>query len=282
MRLRGKKGIRESLEQQQNQGTVILNPKLYKGKWAQLFGNDQPIHVELGMGKGRFISEMSYRHPDINYIGIDRYDELILRASGKVRGLYETAEYAGEEGYLGYADIGTDEAANMETKGASVSVSLDTQQSSLEADKPGNLALVLFNIEYIDEMFADGEIERIYLHFSDPWPKKRHARRRLTHPRFLEKYVRLLNANGEIHLKTDSADLFEFSLNSFSNLGLRMSQISLDYYREGVRPGQIMTEYEQKFVEQGMNIYRCEVIVGNEALARLQRVKGNEMLEVHI
>lgn len=265
MRLRGKKGIRESLEIQQQQGTVVLNPKQYKGKWSQFFGNNNPIHVELGMGKGRFISEMSFRNQSINFIGVDKYDELILRASSRARDLYE---YRND--HLEPAS----EGADFETADYGVFPMIASTDS-----KPSNLALVLFNVEYIEDIFDEGELERIYLHFSDPWPKTRHARRRLTHPRFVEKYTKFLNTNGEIHMKTDSLGLFEFSLNTFSDLGLRMSNIFLDFYREGVRSGEIMTEYEQKFVEQGLNIYRCEVIVGEEALERLKRMKQAQLSE---
>lgn len=220
MRLRGRKGIRETLEQQPE--LVVLDPREYKGRWHEFFGNRQPIHVELGMGKGKFVSEMSFRHRTINFIGVDMYDELLRRASEKARALWR------EEG----------------------------------RETPPNLALVLCNIEYIEEIFAPQELERIYLNFSDPWPKKRHVKRRLTHPRFVEKYIRLLNTSGEIHMKTDSSLLFEFSLNTFADLGLRMRNISLDLHREGIHPDYVMTEYEQKFVQQGMPIYRCEVIAG--------------------
>lgn len=229
MRLRGRKGIRESLEEQQ--GFVVLDPRSYKGKWSSLFGNDRPIYVEFGMGKGQFISQMSYRNPDINFIGIDMYDELIRRASEKAK--------------LAWAER--------------------------EVEYPPNLRLALANVEYAEEVFAPGELERIFLNFSDPWPKARHARRRLTHPRFLDKYCGLLNDNGEIHLKTDSQTLFEFSLNSFADYGLQMTNISLNLHREGPNQEHVMTEYETKFVSQGINIHRCEVIVGKEALSRYQK-----------
>jgi len=229
MRLRGKKGIRGPLDSLSR--IVVLNPQQYRGKWREFFGNDRPIHVELGMGKGGFISEMSRRHKDINFIGVDMYDELIRRALEKAREAHK------EEGQSG---------------------------------DPSNLALVLMNIERIEDMFAENELERIYLNFSDPWPKKRHAKRRLTHPRFLKKYLGLLNSSGEIHLKTDSPLFFEFSLNAFACFGLQLHNISLDLHRDGNETGLVMTEYEKKFVEQGKNIYRCEVIVGEEALARIR------------
>ncbi|MDD9266455.1 tRNA (guanosine(46)-N7)-methyltransferase TrmB [Paenibacillus sp. GCM10023248] len=231
MRLRGRKGIREDIERQKE--LVVLNAKDHQGKWAELFGNNNPIHAELGMGKGRFISEMSKKYPHINFIGVDMYDELIRKASEKAKAAH------------------------------------DIQTSDEEDDVLSipNLRLMLFNIEHIEEAFAQGELERIYLNFSDPWPKKKHARRRLTHPGFVAKYQQILNANGEIHLKTDSQSLFEFSLNSFADMGLRMRNISLNLHAEGFHPDHVMTEYETKFASQGMNIHRCEVVIGQEALA---------------
>ncbi|WP_223067878.1 tRNA (guanosine(46)-N7)-methyltransferase TrmB [Paenibacillus caui] len=231
MRLRGRKGIRENLESQP--GLVVLDPREYKGRWSERFGNNRPIHVELGMGKGQFISGMSVKYPDINFIGMDMYDELIRRAGEKAKNAW-----------------------------------------SLEGEgHPPNLNLALGNIEFIEEFFEQGELERIYLNFSDPWPKTKHGRRRLTHPRFLDKYKKLLNDNGEIHFKTDSQTLFEFSLNAFAASGLQMSDITLNLHRDGLNEKHVMTEYESKFHAQGMNIHRCEVIVGKEALRRYEERK---------
>jgi tRNA (guanine-N7-)-methyltransferase len=217
MRLRGRKGIREEIESQKE--LVILDPALHYGKWAQTFGNSHPIHIELGMGKGRFISEMSRKYPDINFIGIDMYDELIRKASEKARSLY--------------ADSTSDQLYS-------------------------NLKLVLLNIEKLTEVFAEHEVERIYLNFSDPWPKKRHAPRRLSHPDFLRKYTHILQPHGQIHMKTDSTSLFEFSLNSFSDFGLQLHHISLNLHAEAIDQTHVMTEYEMKFTSLGQPIYRCE------------------------
>lgn len=231
MRLRGRKGIREDLEQQRD--LVVLDPREYKGRWAEAFGNGRPIHIELGMGKGQFISGMSAKYPEVNFIGMDMYDELIRRAGEKARTIWR------EQG----------------------------------AERPENVRLALGNVESLEEFFAPGEVERIYLNFSDPWPKKKHWRRRLTHPRFLDKYRALLNERGEIHFKTDSRILFEFSLNSFAACGLQMSEISLSLHEGGVNEEHVMTEYESKFVGQGLPIYRCEVIVGEAALQRYHEHK---------
>ena len=236
MRLRGRKGIRENLEAQPS--LVVLDPKEYKGRWKERFGNDKPIYVELGMGKGQFISGMSVKYPDVNFIGIDMYDELIRRGSEKAK--------------LAWAGV--------------------TGQDPEEVNPP-NLNLAVANIEFIEEIFAPGELERIYLNFSDPWPKARHGRRRLTHPRFLDKYKEVLNENGEIHFKTDSQTLFEFSLNAFAAAGLQMSDSALSLHREGINEQHVMTEYESKFHSQGMDIYRCEVMVGKEAMRRYEERK---------
>ncbi|CAN7307575.1 tRNA (guanosine(46)-N7)-methyltransferase TrmB [Paenibacillus sp. LjRoot56] len=234
MRLRGRKGIREDIERQKE--LVVLNAKDYKGKWSELFGNNNPIHAELGMGKGRFISEMSRKYPNINFIGVDMYDELIRKASEKAKVAHEITVENEEDAVLSIP----------------------------------NLRLMLFNIEHIEEAFAEGELERVYLNFSDPWPKKKHARRRLTHPGFVAKYQQILNDKGEIHLKTDSQSLFEFSLNSFADMGLRMRNISLNLHVDGIHPDHVMTEYETKFAGQGMNIHRLEVVIGQEALSTHQ------------
>lgn len=246
MRLRGRKGIRENLESQPE--LVVLDPKEYKGRWHERFGNDRPIYVELGMGKGQFISGMSVKYPDVNFIGMDMYDELIRRASEKGRNAWKALNAAEE-------DAAAEDTAELGT------------------DYPPNLNLALGNIEFIEEFFEPGELSRIYLNFSDPWPKARHGRRRLTHPRFLESYRKLLNENGEIHFKTDSQTLFEFSLNAFAAAGMQMSDISLNLHRDGINDKHVMTEYESKFHAQGMNIYRCEVKVGSEAVRRYEEHK---------
>lgn len=251
MRLRGRKGIRENLEQQPE--LVVLDPKQYKGRWSGLFGNDRPIHVELGMGKGQFISGMSVKYPYVNFIGMDMYDELVRRGSEKVRAIHGQADQ--EE-----ADA-PDEAIEAPSAGEGSSF---------------NVRLALGNVEQIEEIFAPGEIERIYLNFSDPWPKKKHGRRRLTHPRFLNKYRSILNENGEIHFKTDSRSLFQFSLNSFAATGLQMNDISLSLHEDGINEKHVMTEYESKFVGKGMPIHRCEVIIGEAALKRYHEHKMDE------
>ncbi|WP_195575933.1 tRNA (guanosine(46)-N7)-methyltransferase TrmB [Paenibacillus sp. 1001270B_150601_E10] len=233
MRLRGKKNAPELLATLPT--LVITEPEQHKGKWSQVFGDDRPIHVELGMGKGQFITEMSVKYPEVNFIGIDMYDELIARASEKAMAVSERTESSEQH--------------------------------------PSNLRLVRANIEFIENIFAENELSRIYLNFSDPWPKKKHARRRLTHPRFLEKYALVMNDWGEIHQKTDSETLFEYSLNSYAWMEYMMKDISLNLHRDGIHEEHIMTEYEQKFFGRGMNIHRVEVLVGEAALKQHREAK---------
>lgn len=224
MRLRRRAGTMEALLQQPD--LYVEDAKAFKGRWHEFFGNKQPLHVELGMGKGRFISGMCARHPEWNFIGIDMKEELLMQASDKARAAWqEVAQLA-----------------------------------------PPNLALTLFNIEYVLDLFEQGEVSRIYLNFSDPWPKRRHARRRLTHPEFLQKYASILRPDGEIHLKTDGAGLFEFSLNSFCESGYGLRNISLNLHKEGPHPDHIMTEYEAKFHDRGQPIYRCEAYLNSKRL----------------
>ncbi|MFC5701973.1 tRNA (guanosine(46)-N7)-methyltransferase TrmB [Cohnella faecalis] len=237
MRLRGRKNIRESLERQPD--LVVLEPQKLKGRWHEYFGNDHPIHIELGMGKGQFISTMSGTNEQINYIGMDIFDELIRRGSEKARKVWR------EKG----------------------------------SEEVPNLALVRGNVEQLELMFEPGELARIYLNFSDPWPKSKHAKRRLTHPRFLLKYKEALDEYGEIHFKTDSLSLFEFSLNSFSDTGLQMKNISLDLHRDGIRHDLVLTEYETKFSGQGMPIYRLEAAIGDRIVAEHRARIAEEFAE---
>ncbi|MNJ54524.1 tRNA (guanine-N(7)-)-methyltransferase [compost metagenome] len=147
---------------------------------------------------------------------------------------------------------------------------------SEQGGTPDSVRLSLGNIESLEDFFAEGEVERIYLNFSDPWPKAKHGRRRLTHPRFLDKYMYVLNDKGEIHFKTDSRDLFEFSLNSFAAKGLQMNNISLSLHGKGINEEHVMTEYETKFVGQDMPIHRVEVMIGEQALARYHKHKMDQ------
>ena len=191
---------------------LIPNPEQQKGKWHEVFGNNNPLHIEAGTGKGRFIIGMAKQNPSINYIGIELFDSVIVSALETI---------LEEEGGI------------------------------------PNLRLLRVNAKDLTEFFEKGEVDRLYLNFSDPWPKKRHAKRRLTHDTFLKLYESVLPENGEIHFKTDNRGLFEYSLTSVSEYGMLLKYVSLDLHA-GDPEWNIMTEYEEKFSKKGQPIYRLE------------------------
>ena len=205
MRLKNIKGAGDKV---QNGKYIINNPKDYKGKWKELFNNDNPIHIEIGMGKGKFILDNALRNPDINYIGIEMYDSVILRAVEKT--------------------------------------------NELELD---NLYLVRIDATLIEEVF-DKEIDTIYLNFSDPWPKDRHAKRRLTSSRFLIRYDKIFKGNPNIIMKTDNLPLFEYSLESLKEYGYDIKYVTYDLHND--KTDIITTEYEDKFTSMGVKINYLE------------------------
>ncbi|HZG71371.1 MAG TPA: tRNA (guanosine(46)-N7)-methyltransferase TrmB [Chondromyces sp.] len=209
MRLRNKPWAKDKLDEYPQY--VVANPEERKGKWHEVFGNDNPVHIEVGTGKGQFITGMAKMNPDINYLGIELYDSIIVSALDRL----------------------------------------------IEAELP-NVKLLNVNAKDLQEYFAKGDVDRVYLNFSDPWPKKRHEKRRLTHESFLEIYEDIMVDGGEIHFKTDNQGLFEYSLQSFSAYGLLLTFVSLDLHKSDFE-GNIMTEYEEKFSAKGQRIYRSEV-----------------------
>lgn len=209
MRLKHKPWAAEHI--QQHPDVIIPNPEDYKGKWIEAFGNDNPIHIEVGTGKGQFVLGMALQNPEINYIGIELFDSVIVCALEKI------------------------EAAN----------------------KPSNLRLLKVDGAKLEEFFGKGDVDRVYLNFSDPWPKVRHAKRRLTHEGFLKIYENILVDNGEIHFKTDNRGLFEYSLVSMNEYGMALNYVSLDLHAN-MPEDNIMTEYEEKFSKLGQPIYRLE------------------------
>ena len=208
MRVRKRKGAEEHLANHPQY--VILEPEAAKGKWHELFGNDNPVHIEVGSGKGAFITGMAQQNPDINYIGIDIQLSVLSYALDKV--LASGAE---------------------------------------------NVKLLRVDGSSLTNYFEDGEVDMMYLNFSDPWPKSRHEKRRLTHKTFLDTYKQILPKNGEIHFKTDNRGLFEYSLASFSQYGMVLNKVWLDLHASDYE-GNVMTEYERKFSEKGQVIYRVE------------------------
>lgn len=209
MRLRNKPWAKEKIEQYPQY--VVSEPEQYKGKWNKVFEKDQPLHIEIGTGKGRFITEMAKAHPETNYLGIEMQESVIVSALDRL----------------------------------------------IDAELP-NCKLLNINAVNLSQFFSKGEVSRVYLNFSDPWPKTRHEKRRLTYKTFLDMYKEILIDEGEIHFKTDNQGLFEYSLISFSEYGLLLKYVSLDLHNSDFE-GNIMTEYEEKFSEKGNRIYRCEV-----------------------
>ena len=210
MRLRNKPWAKDALAAHPEM--VIQDPAEWKGRWHERFGNNNPIHIEIGSGKGQFVSGMARQNQNINYIGIEIQESVLVVALEK----------------------------------------------ALAADVP-NLQLLHVNGGQVTDYFEDGEVDQIYLNFSDPWPKKRHAKRRLTHESFLVGYEKVLPPFGELHFKTDNRGLFEYSLASFSQFGLVLKQVWLDLHQVEFL-GNVMTEYEEKFSAKGHPIYRVEVI----------------------
>ena len=207
MRVRNRKGATELLEA--NPQYVVLNPEDAKGKWHEIFGNDHPIHIEVGSGKGAFITGMAKANPEINYIGIDIQKSVLSYALDKV----------------------------------------------LEADVP-NIKLLWVDGDSLTNYFEDGEIDQLYLNFSDPWPKKRHAKRRLTYHTFLSEYQLILQSQGQVELKTDNMGFFEFSVVSMNNFGMKFAGLWLDLHNSDENEHNVETEYEHKFSSKGQPIYK--------------------------
>lgn len=214
MRMRKKKHCQERMDRCGE--LLIKNPEENKGRWAQVFGNNAPVHIEIGCGKGRFITETARLNPDINYIAIEKVPDVMVMAMEKA------------------ADSGL-----------------------------SNIRFMDMNAENIEEIFDLGEIDRIYLNFSDPWKKSKQAKRRLTHKRFLDRYKKVLKKGGMICFKTDNKALFEFSLNSFCDENFKLQNIALDLHAQNPE-WNIMTEYEQRFAQEGMPIYRLEAVYTGE------------------
>ena len=207
MRLRNVKNKEEILS---SSSFLVKDPKNYCGNWSNYFNNSNPIYIEIGMGKGQFIRENAKRYPDINFIGIEKYDSVVAKCLPKI-----------------------DE--NLK-----------------------NLAIVRMDALEIDQVFSH-EVDRIYLNFSDPWPKKRHHLRRLSSKVFLEKYSSIFKDYFDIWMRTDNADLFCYSLMSFSEAGYVLKHLTLDLHQD-LPEDFITTEYEDRFSNKGMPIYSVEAI----------------------
>ena len=211
MRLKNVPGSREAVADSEY---AINDPAAYKGLWAkEIFGNSNPIHIEVGMGKGKFITTLAALNPGIDYVGIEKYSSVLIRALEK-----------------------------------------------MEADPLPNLKFIRMDAEEIESVFSKDEIDRIYLNFSDPWPKDRHAKRRLPSRRFLERFANILTPDGIIEFKTDNRQLFEFALEEAPAAGWRIISSTFDLHNDpAMSEGNIMTEYEEKFADLGHPI--CKYMI---------------------
>lgn len=207
MRLRNIPGADEAIADSPH---CIQEPMAEKGRWHLIFGNENPIHIEIGMGKGQFIMQLAKEHPDINYIGIERYSSVLLRALQK-----------------------------------------------MEVEPLPNIRFLCMDASMITEVFDKEEVAKIYLNFSDPWPKERHAKRRLTSRQFFERYDKILARNGVVEFKTDNDDLFAFSMEEVAEAGWTLDAHTFDLHHDPVlNEGNIMTEYEEKFSSLGHPIHK--------------------------
>ena len=202
MRLRKVKNLDKRLEA--NKELIIQDAESLKGKWKFFFGNDKPIHLEIGMGKGQFIITLAKNNPDINYIGLEKEISCLIKAAEK-----------------------------------------------LETRIP-NLIFVHFDATNILDVFSENEVDKLYLNFSDPWPKARHAKRRLTYIANLDKYKVILSDPCDIEMKTDNVSLFEFSVESFKEAGFTILELTFDLHKD--KQDIVTTEYEDKFTSLGNKI----------------------------
>ena len=210
MRLRNVPGAREAVEQSPH---VVQDPHALKGCWRSLFAENGTLHLEIGAGKGNFLFGMAKNHPDIAYVGIERYATVLFKALNK-----------------------------------------------MPEDLADRIKFVRMDAELVAEVFAEGEADRIYLNFSDPWPKARHEHRRLTSRAFLERYARILVPEGHVEFKTDNRALFDWSVEEAESAGWRMLEKTFDLHADArLCEGNVMTEYEERFSAQGNRI--CKYII---------------------
>ncbi len=212
MRLRNITGSREAIAE----SLYVVSESVQTecpGKWKEIFGNDSPVYIEIGMGKGKFIHTMAKEHPDINYVGIEKYSSVLLRAVQK-----------------------------------------------MSQEELPNLKFLRMDAENITGVFGAGEVDRIYLNFSDPWPKDRHAKRRLPSREFLARYDTILKKGGRLEFKTDNRALFDFALEELEPAGWKAEVVTYDLHSdEKLIQGNVMTEYEERFSAQGNPI--CKYII---------------------
>lgn len=218
MRLRNDPQAYDKLETSVN---YVKDPRAFRGKWHEYFGNHNPIHMEIGSGKGRFITTLAQQNPDINYIALEKFPTVLLKLVKKI-----------PDGGL------------------------------------SNLAVISWDAKLLEEIFDPGEIDRLYLNFSDPWPKKRHAKRRLTSLPFLKLYEKVLKVGSTIEFKTDNRGFFDYSLEEFKASDFTLEDVTYDLYNSPLLEGNIATEYEERFHGLGTPI--------NKLVARLTKHSDNK------
>lgn len=207
MRLRNITGSEEVIASSEY---VINQPDRQKGCWKEYWNNGNPLHLEIGMGKGKFLMEMASLNPNINYLGIEKYSSVLLRAVQK-----------------------------------------------LELKPLPNLRFLLMDAKQLTDSFAEEEVDRIYLNFSDPWPKDRHAKRRLPSRQFLNLFDQILKKNGVLEFKTDNRLLFDFAMEEVEPAGWKLKAATYDLHKdEEMNKGNVMTEYEEKFSSLGNPIFK--------------------------
>lgn len=210
MRLRNVRGSMEAIEQSR---FVIQEPKSLRGQWKEHFINQNPIHLEIGTGKGRFLMDLARMHPEINFIGVEKYSSVLIRAIQKC-----------------------------------------------EQDELPNICFLRMDAEELPEVFEPGEVEQIYLNFSDPWPKDRHSKRRLTSRQFLERYTHFLKPEGLLTFKTDNVALFDFSLEELEEApAWTLLAMTRDLHHSEYIDGNVMTEYEERFSSMGNPIHMMRI-----------------------
>ena len=213
MRLRNIPGAEEAVAESEY---CVNQPSEHKGTWSRDFFDGKPVRIEIGMGKGQFITQLAVRDSEAGFLGMERYSSVLLRGLQKI-------EAEGEKA-------------------------------------PDDLKFLCFDAAEILDIFEDGELDKIYLNFSDPWPKDRHAKRRLTHHRFLDKYHQVLREDGVIEFKTDNQDLFEWSVETIPEAGWKIVRLTRDLHAEPEAAENVMTEYEEKFSSRGQKINKLVAV----------------------
>lgn len=207
MRLRNIPGSRDVIAENK---WCVQEPEQKKGHWHEVFGNDHPVYIEIGMGKGQFLTTLARLHPHINYVGIEKYSSVLLRGLQK-----------------------------------------------LEENPLDNVRFIRMDAETICDVFDENEISKIYLNFSDPWPKDRHAKRRLTSRQFFARYDKILSQDGVVEFKTDNVDLFDFSLEEVTEANWTLRAFTRDLHHDAsMNEGNVMTEYEERFSSIGNPIHK--------------------------